>query len=437
LLQVPLLPQWADAADAALSLRITSPSYPAGKNDLAAALANLGLLRGGPDGLGAALSIDRFVVRFREASWSPVGDAIDLTLRAEPGDLADVRSRLDAVDGDSQVILQLRCAKEDDSAATPSTTFALATQPGQASSTLKEEPRRQFALRVPVRPTARPSLNVSLSTLVFADPSYDRELSGPGPSDSQRDKDGVLWKVALDRFEYGTDTPVYFAFGPIGDKGLFVKKSQPPIKGTLTLQRQPARKEEGDPPKPQDLVIGGIDHSAGTNEHAIGASLAYGVTIDQLRVFDRAESDASKQVKGPAEFLDGDQIVVSIGFKDAHGVDRTLSVRAMVVPRPIIAPPPAVYALVAPFGDPDGNKEKTARVALHATAPLPQRIEFPDLLADLAIGHIRRRALFIWTSSDAPAAAPARATLVKIDRAGGGQLPERTSDLFSRLPLPS
>lgn len=129
---------------------------------LAAALAKLGLLRGGPDGLGAALSIDRLVVRFREASWSPVGDAIDLTLRAEPGDLAGVRSRLDAVDGDSQVILQLRCGQEDDNAATPSATFGLATQPGQASNTLKEETRRQFALRVPVRPTAQPSLNVSI-----------------------------------------------------------------------------------------------------------------------------------------------------------------------------------------------------------------------------------------------------------------------------------
>jgi len=161
------------------------------------------------------------------------------------------------------------------------------------------------------------------------------------------------------------------------------------------------------------------------------------VTIDQLRFFDRAESDVSKQIKGPAEFLDGDQIVVSIGFKDPAKVKRALSVRATVVPRPIIAPPPAVYALVAPFGDPDGTKEKTARVALHATAPLPQRIEFPDLLADLAIRHIRRRALFIWSTSDVPAAAPARATLVKIDRAGGGQLPERASDLLSRLRLPS
>ena len=156
-----------------------------------------------------------------------------------------------------------------------------------------------------------------------------------------------------------------------------------------------------------------------------------------INFFDRAESDVSKQIKGPAEFLDGDQIVVSIGFKDPAKVKRALSVRATVVPRPIIAPPPAVYALVAPFGDPDGTKEKTARVALHATAPLPQRIEFPDLLADLAIRHIRRRALFIWSTSDVPAAAPARATLVKIDRAGGGQLPERASDLLSRLRLPS
>lgn len=429
LLHVPLLPQWGDAADAALSLRITSPSYPAGQQNLADALAKLGLLRGGPDGLGATLSIDRFAVRFREAVWSKAGDAIDLTLRPEPGDLADVRSRLDAVDGDSQVILQLRCAKEDDGAATPPTTtvFALATQRGKESDTLREEPRRQFALRVPVCPTAQPSLNVSLSTLVFADPSYDRELSGPGPSDSQRDKSGALWKLALDRFEYGTDTPVYFAFGPIGADGLFTKDLSPD-KVKLTLQRQPAGKEGGDPPKRQDLVIAGVNRAA-RNEHDIGAIKAYGVTLDQLRVYNRT----TDQVKSPVEFGDGDQIVVTVGFKDPH-VQRTLSVRAMVVPRPIIAPASAVYALVAPFVD--SESKPAARVALHATAPLPQRIEFPDLLADLAIGHIRRRALFIWSTSDVPAAAPARATLVKIDRAGGGQLPERASDLLSRLALP-
>jgi hypothetical protein len=129
-------------------------------------------------------------------------------------------------------------------------------------------------------------------------------------------------------------------------------------------------------------------------------------------------------------FHDGDQIVVSVGFEEPGGANqRTLSVRAMVVPRPVIAPPPAVYALVAPFS------AEVARVPLHATAPLPQRVEFPSLKDDLAIGHIRRRALFVWPTSNPPAASPQKAALVKIDRAGGGQLPERDSDLPKRVPL--
>ncbi|MHC2459916.1 hypothetical protein ACVMIX_006620 [Rhizobium leguminosarum] len=78
-----------------------------------------------------------------------------------------------------------------------------------------------------------------------------------------------------------------------------------------------------------------------------------------------------------------------------------------------------------------------ARVALHATAPLPQRIEFPALLDDLAIGFIRRRALFVWQMGDLPTRSPDTATLLKIDRAGGGQLPENPSDIRPRLPLPA
>ena len=72
---------------------------------------------------------------------------------------------------------------------------------------------------------------------------------------------------------------------------------------------------------------------------------------------------------------------------------------------------------------------------LHATAPLPQRMEFPNLLQDLAIGHIRRRALFVWPTSDPAGASPQQASLVKVDRAGGGQLPERDSDMPKRMLL--
>ncbi|MGO8377709.1 hypothetical protein ACC745_18630 [Rhizobium ruizarguesonis] len=424
-LDMPLLPEW----DGKLTLHVTSPSYPLIKAGLPEALARLGLLREGAQGLGATLSIDRFVVRFCDAVWSRDKDAVNLKLRAEPADLADIRSRLDAVRGDSEVVLQLRCGQEADSAVAPSAddVFVLATNPDQTAAKLEPETCRQFALRLPVRPTGRPSLEIGISTLVFADPSYDRELSGPGPSDSQRDASGLLWKLALDRFEYGTDTPSYFAFGPIDARDGLFTKAMVPKEVWLTLQRQPARKDEGEAPPIQDLIIANVKGGADKYEgkYQVASAEAYGITLEQLRTKDGK----------PVEFLDGDQIVVLIGFTDPAGVSRNLSMRAMVVPRPIIAPPPAVYALVAPVGDPSTAGKKTARVALQATAPLPQRIEFPSLLIDLAIGHIRRRALFIWPTTNPPTQSPERATLIKIDRAGGGQLPERLTDICSRLPL--
>jgi len=71
--------------------------------------------------------------------------------------------------------------------------------------------------------------------------------------------------------------------------------------------------------------------------------------------------------------------------------------------------------------------------ALFATAPLPQAIEFPDLLSDLVAGHVRRRGLFLWpfVASGVPAAGQEFGFLVKIDRTGGGQLPKAKSDFQS------
>jgi hypothetical protein len=164
--------------------------------------------------------------------------------------------------------------------------------------------------------------------------------------------------------------------------------------------------------------------------YVVAALQAYGISFDQLR--------SNNQ---PVTFEDGDEIVVSISFTQNEpdpgdpslnkDVPRTLSARAKVVPRPVIAPPPAVYSLVVPQGP------SIARVALHATAPLPQRIEFPALLYDLAIGFIRRRALFVWPMGDLPTRSPNESTLLKVDRAGGGQLPESPPDIRPRLPLPA
>lgn len=131
-------------------------------------------------------------------------------------------------------------------------------------------------------------------------------------------------------------------------------------------------------------------------------------------------------------FLPGDQIVVSIAMQMMGLVQPSqLSVRANVVSRPIIAPPPAVYALVLP------DCEQAARVALHATARLPQVIEFPKLLDDLAVGQFRRSAFFVWPTQALVAAGSKEAILVKVDRAGGGQVPDKASDLQDILLLPT
>src|SRR5262249_52828590 len=161
-----------------------------------------------------------------------------------------------------------------------------------------------------------------------------------------------------------------------------------------TLQWQRARKSEGDPLPPEPLTLAGAELKAnetddekkkGIGKYVVKPNQAYGITLDRLR--------SNGQ---PVLFLDGDQIVVSISVTlqepdpatppPTKSVTRSLSARATVVPRPIIAPPPAVYSLVT--FDPD-RKPVAARAALHATAPLPQRVEFPQLLVDLAAGHIR------------------------------------------------
>lgn len=53
---------------------------------------------------------------------------------------------------------------------------------------------------------------------------------------------------------------------------------------------------------------------------------------------------------------------------------------------------------------------------------MPQRIEFPEILRDLALGHVRRSALFVWdwTTTDPDG----KLLLVKVDRSGGTQIPE-------------
>ncbi|MDR5752227.1 MULTISPECIES: hypothetical protein [unclassified Caballeronia] len=120
----------------------------------------------------------------------------------------------------------------------------------------------------------------------------------------------------------------------------------------------------------------------------------------------------------PARLSPGDRLQISVEIGGTM-----LDLNVGIVGRPVLAPPAASYGLATCQG-------AAVSSALFATAPPPQVIDFPDLAGDLKAGHVRRRALFLWrfVYLSPPAKGNPFAFLVKLDRAGGGQLPESRAD---------
>ena len=98
-----------------------------------------------------------------------------------------------------------------------------------------------------------------------------------------------------------------------------------------------------------------------------------------------------------------------------------------IVAGPVIPPAPSVFSFIEETGPRlDRAGPEAGCVRLHASAPLPSRVEYPDLLPDLGRGHVRRQALCVWHYG-APVTKAARwrtrQHLLKTDRSGGTQLP--------------
>ncbi|KDR38582.1 hypothetical protein BG61_39305 [Caballeronia glathei] len=102
-----------------------------------------------------------------------------------------------------------------------------------------------------------------------------------------------------------------------------------------------------------------------------------------------------------------------------------------IVDRPVMPPPAASYGLAILR-----NADAVA-TALFSTAPPPQVVDFPDLFGDLKAGHVRRRGLFFWRfpSLNPPLQSKPFAYLVKIDRTGGGQVPDSRADFEGSASL--
>ncbi|MGY4473692.1 hypothetical protein [Bradyrhizobium sp. USDA 3364] len=275
-----------------------------------------------------------------------------------------------------------------------------------------------------------PQLSLPLRTVAFGDPAYDRELGSPTKSDSIRSSTSTkTWMLATDRMEYDLGSTIYLAAGVIieklGDRTVFDDNNHADLKIFITVQPKsiPGLDRE---PQPRLLRIEGVAYPT-----KLASNTAAAFTIASLR---EAEDSKEYRASDPAALSPGDRLVLSVAPPDGENVV-PLRVEVLLVDTPVFAAPSSVYGLVSlarpDFGSTSSSPgEWCAETSLFATAPMPDVIEFPDLLNDLAQGHVRRRALFNWNFLSA---SPLRcASLAKFDRTGAAQLPD---DLGAFMPV--
>lgn len=418
------------------------------------ALARAGLLppQRGPatDHLpSATLQVADTVVRFNWMIWGetiddpggPAGDADAKRLFVE-FTAADTASReaarsatavaLREASADTPIRFTVRCGaplepKDADSGFDPAPFGRQALAPDRIVGAeapedehredLTSGPPKVMVFDLPHIPAQRRWLPLVPFTLCFGDPAYDRGLGSPTRTGQFAIAD-VPHVLAIDRAEYDTGATIHFAFWK-REKTPNAEAEAP--KGAWALSIRVVPRDGG----PERLLGMTATNTNGIRYFVHGAK-PYAIPIPALREV----RDQEPLSDTPAKLSAGDRlrIVVTRVTDNGNMSPPSLSAELGIVPEPVLPPPTACYGLATLQ---DGGI--AVGTALFATAPLPQTIDFPDLLGDLIAGHVRRRGLFLWpfVSSHPPAADMPFASLVKADRTGGGQQPDSRSDFAS------
>ncbi len=344
--------------------------------------------------LRAQLEVGTTLVDMKTLSWRETTPTSVLLSFKAPDDFELLRTALRRASADTPVRFTIRCRADG---APPPTNADIVLGTKNTTDPLIPGPPRVLTFELPHVPAERRWIPVSSFTLAFGDPAYDRELGSPMWTVKTAIAD-VPHTLATDRAEYDRSATLHFAFW---------KGEGEPALGDweLDVAVQPSNGAPG-----RALKIAGISPPAGTRYEVLSKA-PYAIPIPALR-----EADDT-----PAQLLPGDWLAITV-----VGPGGELSLTVGLVAEQVLPPPAATYGLAVLRGG------ASVATALFATAPLPQSIEFPELLADLMAGHVRRRALFLWpfATSRLPDPGAPYAYLVKVDRTGGGQLPDSRADFL-------
>lgn len=349
------------------------------------------------------------------------------------GKFEDTQTFAMATDGFSMQVERLADARAALAEATADTPIRIVLELERPASAAKVEnglalgPRGQVVLPLLLDPGVRRVVPVMARTIVFGDPAYDRQLASQTMSEQRESetlKKGFL--VSADRHEYDLGETLYLAGGVV-DQTLGTFRADPGIPFyRIELFRLPPQADDGTQLPPERLVAGTALQQA--QGHLVASNSVVELPLRQLTR--RPVDDSALPPNPTAALAPGDRLQIRLtpmaskqeGSEIADKAFLEFTLAVDIVAEPVIAPPPAVYSVIETTAD-----RKVARVRLHAAGPLPQKIEFPDLLRDLALQHVRRRALFVWRYSAAGRLgdpADLSTDLIKFDRSGGAQLPK-------------
>lgn len=272
-------------------------------------------------------------------------------------------------------------------------------------------PRLKAILPLALDPGDRRVLRTRTRTIAFGDPSYDRQLGSATEGDIKQVGDARAL-LSVDREEYDPGATLYFACDTIDPAtGLFASNSSAP-KFTVRFIRLAQPSLDGSPLAPEKLVVAGQVPNSGDHGYELPRYVPYELPLRLLRRLGAG-------VDGVSPLEPGDRLEITADLENG-GKAKTLAVFVNIIAAPVIAPPPCVYSVI----ESTAGAQAASRVVLHAAAPLPQHIEHPELRKGLAKGYVNRRALFVWRFTRT-GAGDGEIELVKYDRSGGAQLPDK------------
>lgn len=388
--QLQIGPNWQG------SLSVVIDAFQTERDGLTAKPTDPTSLLGLDNAIIAKLDIGGRILSHTKVVAALQGTRVILTISF--GSVADVQTQLETIAADTPMSLTIR--------------FPNAQGQSPVDDRLLSAPDAEMVVPVRLNPGQRRVVRTRPATIAFGDPAYDRALASPTAAETARHQDAVpdapLWLLAADRREYNRDSALYLAFGPLNQTSNLFHEFDTEKIAQVSFRRFP----KAEPGTDQDLSV--ALHDGSVVELAdLPLGVPVGLRLNDLRIRDQP-------VQSP--ILAGDLLEIKAVYNDGARIDVTLTTRVRVVADPIIAPPASVYSVVETLENVESDPR--ARLRLHAPASLPSRIEFPFLRDDLALGHVRRQALFVWHYSTPWGSAPDRTDLLKLDRSGGAQLPD-------------